>query len=293
MNNIYAIWDKDKNTLSGEYSIKQLLGMKLPPNAEIVPNYYNAKHNDGIRSPFRDSKGNVIREFDVIKLPCGPEEKELWSGNNAFRSSNIGKEIKRLGDIKALYVGLTEAGNDYYMYFQHLDGYIRTAYDGKIDSHFCFDGGASFIAYLVCKNAYVVSNTLVDPDFFEKLKQPLSTFENKIDYKDMFILYYAQHAIVYDAKTEKKLACFRIASDYEKYSETDELCGIFEAFFPWEYNPFYSKPRAVLIDKEKQREMCFDELPREWLENFLLHDIMPVLEESIRQQRDLISHSLS
>ena len=292
MNNTYAIWDKDKNTLSGEYSIKQLVGMKLPPNVEFVPSYYNVK-KDGLPSPLRDFKGNAVKEFDIIKLPCGPEEKELWSDGNGFRFSNIGKEIKKMGDIKALYVGLTEAGNDYYLYFQHLDGYISTAYDGKIDSHFCLDGGASFIAYLICKNAYVVCNTLVDPDFFEKLKQPLSTFKNKIDYKDMFVLYHAQHAVVYEKKTEKELAHFRITSNSWEYSETDELCGAFEAFFPWEYEPFYSKPRAVLNNKEKQRAMAFDEMPKEWLENFLQHDIMPVLEESIRQQRDLVSPSLS
>ena len=268
MNNLYAIWNKDDNTIYGEYTIQELLKKTdLPANVDFIPNYNNYESTKDIElHRLRDKNDTLVKEYDIIFLNC--DDPELWT--SGFQCSNCGKGILEKGDISGFYISLTSAGNSYRAYYKHKDGYIHRTGDGEIENSYAMDGNTSFIQYLTIKGAVVVDNLLRNPDFFIKLQQPLFEHKSCIDLGDMFITTMYEHAYLYDKATEKRLADFivRRGGDIEGFWEGRKYSWI----------AFYKKENAMPYNEEMQREYHFDNVDREFLVN-LFNEIYPILND--------------
>ena len=130
MNEVYAIWDVEKNTITGEYSMEDIIGhAKTLPKERKFLSCYAIYGSETETKVLHDHNGNMVKEFDVLTLPVTEELMET-----SFNNSNLGKDLKKEGNVKNVIVALSERNRLYEIFYERDDGYIKRYLDGKIKS---------------------------------------------------------------------------------------------------------------------------------------------------------------
>ncbi len=170
MREIFAVWDKDNNTISEEYSINALIanGDNLPKNRAFLSNFVT--YGDEKKPEhLRDNNKTLIKEFDVLSLDI---TEDLM--NTTFSNSNIGKELAERPEVKQVILALGEREHFWELFYADQDGLIEQFENGEPKGE-ATGYGALFPTYLVNKGACVAANLKTQPDFITSRLRPLES----------------------------------------------------------------------------------------------------------------------
>ena len=170
MREIFAVWDKDNNTITGEYSIEDLIskGGELPKNRAFLTSF-DIYGNENKPEYLRDSNKVLIKEFDVLTLDI---TEDLMS--TTFSNSNIGKDLEKHPEVKQIILALGEREKLWELFYADQNGLIEQREDGD-PKHEAMSDGPLFVSYLVQKGACVAANLKTQPDFITSRLRPLES----------------------------------------------------------------------------------------------------------------------
>ena len=173
MNEIYSIWDMEKNTIAGEYSMENIIehAGELPRKRKFL-SCYATYGSDADTKILHDNNGNLVKEFDILSLEITEDLMKT-----PFSNSNLGKSLEKEGNVKNIVTILNERNKNYELYYVRNDGYILRNPDGEAES-ICVGNNVDFIFYLVKKGACVVANSKTHPNYIKSIMEPL---ENEKD----------------------------------------------------------------------------------------------------------------
>lgn len=236
MNELYAVWDKDSNTISGEYSIEELIANSenLPKNREFLTSYF--KEGENYKKYLRDDNGVLVKEFDVLQLEI---TEELMA--TSFCSSNLAKDIVEKGNVKSVIITLSDKDWYYSIYYVRNNGYINRNPEGIGPYDEAVGKRDDFIFYFVQKGALVVSNLKTNPDYIMEMLQPLSQVKNATDFGDLIVLTRRDIARVFNKETGERVANLLCGA-----------CGDFEAWCVGDSFPFLHKENAIPVNSESE-----------------------------------------
>ena len=169
MNDLFAIFDTDKNIISGEYSIEDLIDKaKELPNHRKFLSYYGMGSKDKYHV-LRDNKNHPVKEGDYLSLEI---TEDLMA--TSFNNSNLGIAIKREGDIKSVLLAMNDKDDDYQLYFVRTNGYVNRKEEGFGEIQSVASGDDKlFPAYFLTKGAVIVANAYTDPEYLTLLTAPM------------------------------------------------------------------------------------------------------------------------
>ena len=170
MREIFAVWDKDNNTISVEYSIDDIIlkGSEFPKNRAFLASF--GVYGDENKPEYlRDNNQVLIKEFDVLILDI---TEDLM--NTTFSNSNIGKELAEHPEVKHVILALGEREQFWELFYADQDGLIGQWENGE-PKHEATGSGTLFPTYLVNKGACVQANLKTQPDFITSRLRPLES----------------------------------------------------------------------------------------------------------------------